>query len=179
MILPHLKPGNLVVLESTSPPRTTAELVLPILERSGLRAGADFSLVYCPERVLPGQILKELVENARVVGGITPASAQAGRELYASFVTGEIYLTDATTAEMVKLMENTYRDVNIAIANQFFQAGGSLWGGCVGSNFAGQPPSACENSQPGAGRWRALHQRRSVVFCRSRAGPGLFDLHRA
>ena len=119
MILPHLKPGNLVVLESTSPPRTTAELVLPILERSGLRAGADFSLVYCPERVLPGQILKELVENARVVGGITPASARAGRELYASFVTGEIYLTDATTAEMVKLMENTYRDVNIAIANQF------------------------------------------------------------
>ena len=119
MILPHLKPGNVVVLESTSPPRTTAELVLPILERSGLRAGVDFSLVYCPERVLPGQILKELVENARVVGGINPSSAEAGRELYASFVKGEIYLTDATTAELVKLMENTYRDVNIAIANEF------------------------------------------------------------
>jgi UDP-N-acetyl-D-mannosaminuronic acid dehydrogenase len=119
MILPHLKPGNIVVLESTSPPRTTVELVQPILERSGLRAGLDFSLVYCPERVLPGQILNELVENARVVGGITHASAEAGRDLYASFVTGEIYLTDATTAEMVKLMENTYRDVNIAIANEF------------------------------------------------------------
>lgn len=119
MILPHLQPGNVVVLESTSPPRTTVELVLPILERSGLRAGSDFWLVYCPERVLPGQILKELVENARVVGGINPASAEAGRALYASFVTGEIFLTDATTAEMVKLMENTYRDVNIAIANEF------------------------------------------------------------
>jgi UDP-N-acetyl-D-mannosaminuronic acid dehydrogenase len=119
MILPHLKPGNLVILESTSPPRTTVELLAPILERSGLRAGVDFSLVYCPERVLPGQILKELVENARVVGGITPASALAGRDLYSSFVTGEIHLTDATTAEMVKVMENTYRDVNIAIANEF------------------------------------------------------------
>lgn len=119
MILPHLRPKNLVVLESTSPPHTTVELVLPILERSGLRAGVDFSLVYCPERVLPGHILKELVENARVVGGINSSSSEAGRELYASFVKGEIYLTDATTAEMVKLMENTYRDVNIAIANEF------------------------------------------------------------
>lgn len=119
MILPHLKKGNLVVLESTSPPRTTVELVQPILERSGLKAGVDFFLVYCPERVLPGQILKELVENARVVGGINQLSAQAGRDLYTSFVTGDIYLTDATTAEMVKLMENTYRDVNIAIANEF------------------------------------------------------------
>jgi UDP-N-acetyl-D-mannosaminuronic acid dehydrogenase len=119
MILANLKPGNVVVLESTSPPLTTAELVLPILERSGLRVGEDFSLVYCPERVLPGQILRELVENARVVGGITPECAKAGRDLYASFVKGEIFLTDATTAEMVKLMENTYRDVNIAIANEF------------------------------------------------------------
>ena len=118
-IVPHLQQGNLVVLESTSPPRTTTDLVAPILEKSGLKAGIDFHLVYSPERVLPGQILRELVENARVIGGITPESAQAGRDLYTAFVKGEIILTDATTAEMVKLMENTYRDVNIAIANEF------------------------------------------------------------
>ena len=118
-ILPHLKPGNLVMLESTCPPRTTLDLVAPILERSGLRAGVDFLLAYSPERVLPGRILQELTENARVIGGVTPASAEAGRELYALFVRGEIVLTDATTAEMVKLMENTSRDVSIAIANEF------------------------------------------------------------
>lgn len=118
-IVPHLKQGNLVVLESTSPPRTTVDIVLPILERSGLKAGVDFCLAYSPERVLPGQILRELVENARVMGGIDPASAEAGRDLYQTFVRGEIILTSATTAEMVKLMENTYRDVNIAIANEF------------------------------------------------------------
>lgn len=118
-ILPHLRSGNLVVLESTSPPRTTVDLVLPILERSGLKAGVDFALAYSPERVLPGQILRELVENARVIGGITPESAQTACDLYASFVRGQIFQTDATTAEMVKLMENTYRDVNIAIAMEF------------------------------------------------------------
>ena len=118
-ITPHLQKGNLVVLESTSPPRTTVDLIVPILEKSGLKAGVDFHLVYSPERVLPGQILRELIENARVVGGITPECAQAGYELYATFVKGQIIKTNATTAEMVKLMENTYRDVNIAIANEF------------------------------------------------------------
>jgi len=118
-IVPFLRKGNLVVLESTSPPRTTADLVAPILERSGLKAGTDFHLAYSPERVLPGQIMRELIENARVIGGVTPESAKAGRDLYATFVKGQIVQTDATTAEMVKLMENTYRDVNIAIANEF------------------------------------------------------------
>jgi UDP-N-acetyl-D-mannosaminuronic acid dehydrogenase len=118
-IVPHLRKGNLVVLESTSPPRTTTDLVIPILERSGLQAGRDFMVAYSPERVLPGQILIELISNARVIGGINKASAEAGRDLYATFVKGNIILTDATTAEMVKLMENTYRDVNIAIANEF------------------------------------------------------------
>ncbi len=118
-IVPYLRRGNLVILEATSPPRTTVDVVAPILERSGLKAGADFHLAYSPERVLPGQILRELIENARVIGGIDRPSAEAGRDLYATFVRGEIYLTDATTAEMVKLMENTYRDVNIAIANTF------------------------------------------------------------
>ncbi len=118
-IVPCLRKGNLVVLESTSPPRTTVDLVRPILERSGLAAGRDFHLAYSPERVLPGQILRELIENARVIGGVTPESAQAGRDLYAAFAKGQIVLTDATTAEMVKLMENTTRDVNIALANEF------------------------------------------------------------
>ena len=120
-IVPHLQPGNLVVLESTSPPMTTQKLVAPILEKSGLKAGKDFYLAYTPERVLPGQIIRELVENARVIGGINAVSAEAARDLYSTFVKGEIILTDATTAEMVKLMENTSRDVNIAIANEFFR----------------------------------------------------------
>lgn len=118
-IVPFLKKGNLVILESTSPPRTTTDLVAPILEKSSLKAGVDFHLCYSPERVLPGQILRELIENSRVIGGVTPESAIAGADLYSVFVKGQIVKTDATTAEMVKLMENTYRDVNIAIANEF------------------------------------------------------------
>jgi UDP-N-acetyl-D-mannosaminuronic acid dehydrogenase len=107
------------MLESTSPPLTTLKVVAPILEKSGLKAGQDFYLAYSPERVFPGQILRELIENDHVIGGVDPASAQAGRDLYQTFVQGEILLTDATTAEMVKLMENTYRDINVAIANEF------------------------------------------------------------
>lgn len=118
-IVPHLKKGNLVMLESTSPPRTTVDIVAPILEQSGLKAGQDFLLAYTPERVLPGQIVKELATNPRVIGGIDDASTKAGKALYKTFVTGDIILTDATTAEMVKLMENTTRDINIAIANEF------------------------------------------------------------
>jgi UDP-N-acetyl-D-mannosaminuronic acid dehydrogenase len=87
-IVPHLRKGNLVILESTSPPRTTIGLIAPILERSKLKAGSDFFLCYSPERVLPGQIMSELIENARVIGGITPESAKAGHELYATFVKG-------------------------------------------------------------------------------------------
>jgi len=118
-IVPVLREGNLVILESTSPPLTTTGLVGPILEECGLKAGKDFNLCYSPERVLPGQILQELVHNDRIIGGIDQKSAEAGRDLYATFVKGQIHLTDATTAEMVKLMENTYRDINIAIANEF------------------------------------------------------------
>ena len=69
-VVPHLRKGNLVVLESTSPPRTTTDILVPILEKSGLKAGSDFYVAYSPERVLPGQILRELIENARVIGGI-------------------------------------------------------------------------------------------------------------
>ena len=118
-VVPYLRKGNVVILESTSPPRTTIDLVAPILEKSNLKAGIDFHLCYSPERVLPGQILRELIENSRVIGGVTPESAKAGADLYSIFVIGQIIQTDATTAEMVKLMENTYRDVNIAVANEF------------------------------------------------------------
>jgi len=130
-IVPHLRPGNLVMLESTCPPGTTLGTLGPILEKSGLKAGAEFLLAYTPERALPGKLLQELVENARVIGGIDRRSAEAGSELYRTFVRGEILLTDATTAEMVKLMENTSRDVNIALANEFSrlaeQIGVDVW----------------------------------------------------
>jgi UDP-N-acetyl-D-mannosaminuronic acid dehydrogenase len=125
-IVPVLQRGNLVVLESTSPPRTTTDVVAPILQQAGLAAGKDFLLAYSPERVLPGHILQELVENPRVIGGVDRASAEAGRDLYAAFVRGEIVLTDATTAETVKLIENTFRDVNIALANELSRVCASL-----------------------------------------------------
>jgi UDP-N-acetyl-D-mannosaminuronic acid dehydrogenase len=130
-IVPHLRKGNLVILESTSPPGTTANVVAPILEKSGLKAGADFHLAHTPERVLPGQIMKELIDNDRIIGGIDQASAEAAMRLYRVFVEGEIFLTDATTAEMAKLIENTYRDVNIAFSNEIARIceklGVSVW----------------------------------------------------
>lgn len=118
-IVPHLRPGNLVILESTSPPGATRNILAPILGKSGLDPEKDLLVVHSPERVLPGRILVELVENARVIGGLTREAAEAACELYSVFVQGEIHITDATVAEMVKLMENTFRDVNIALANEF------------------------------------------------------------
>ena len=118
-IAPLLKYGDLVVLESTVPPGTTAGMFASILAKSGLDPITDIHVVHSPERVLPGRILEELVSNDRVIGGLTPKAAQIAQELYSSFVQGKIYLADATSAEMVKLMENTFRDVNIALANEF------------------------------------------------------------
>ncbi|MBI4284245.1 MAG: nucleotide sugar dehydrogenase [Chloroflexi bacterium] len=117
-IVPYLGKGNLVVLESTVPPGTTKNIVLPILRRASTAGDGEVYLAHAPERVLPGNILWELVQNSRVIGGIDPTSAKVAQELYRSFVEGEIYLTDATTAETVKVMENAYRDVNIAFANE-------------------------------------------------------------
>lgn len=111
--------GNLVILESTVPPGTTNNVLRPILEESGLVAGSDFCLAHCPERVLPGNLLKELIQNDRIIGGIDERSQLMAKKIYESFVEGNIYLTDAVTAEFVKLMENTYRAVNIALANEF------------------------------------------------------------
>ena len=112
-IKPHLNDGNLIIIESTVPPRTTERIY------QYLNNGRKIYMAYCPERVLPGKILKELVENDRIIGGVNRESAELAKEIYSSFVDGNIYITDSTTAEMVKLMENTYRDVNIALANEF------------------------------------------------------------
>ena len=117
-IVPYLARGNLVVLESTSPPGTTRDLVARIIAEAGFNVGNEIYVAHCPERVLPGQILKEAVGNDRVIGGIDAKSAEVAKELYESFVAGDIFLTDATTAEMCKLTENSYRDVNIAFANE-------------------------------------------------------------
>jgi UDP-N-acetyl-D-mannosaminuronic acid dehydrogenase len=117
-ILPLVKKGDLVILESTSPPGTTRDRIAPVLAETGLKIGEELHLAHCPERVLPGKILRELIENARIIGGITEESAKITEELYRGIVEGPMYLTDCTTAEMSKIMENTYRDVNIALANE-------------------------------------------------------------
>ncbi len=117
-ICPYVKPGNLVILESTSPVGTTDEIVARILTEHGHHVGTDVFVAHCPERVLPGRILVELVENDRVVGGINEASTQVAVAFYEEFVRGEVLATTAKTAEMVKLTENSFRDVNIAFANE-------------------------------------------------------------
>lgn len=117
-IIPFLKEGNTVIVESTIPPRTINDVVAPIIRESGWLPGEDIYLAHCPERVLPGRILIELVENTRIVGGINEVSAQKAADVYRSFVKGDILVTTAVSAEMSKLMENTYRDVNIALANE-------------------------------------------------------------
>ena len=117
-IVPFLEKGNIVVLESTSPPGTTEDIIAPILSKSGLVVGEELFVAHSPERVLPGKIIQELVENDRIIGGINEKSTQLVKEVYEIFVEGEIFTTDSKTAEMTKLMENTYRDVNIALANE-------------------------------------------------------------
>jgi UDP-N-acetyl-D-mannosaminuronic acid dehydrogenase len=117
-LLPFLRPGNLVVVESTIPPLTTERIIKPILERSAHRVGHDILLAHCPERVLPGNIMSEAVFNARVIGGIDDRSTQRAVELFATFVKGKLCPTNDRTAEFVKLIENSYRDVNVAFANQ-------------------------------------------------------------
>lgn len=117
-IVPFVRRGNLIILESTSPVGTTIDVVAEGLKLTNLRVGEDIFVAHCPERVLPGRILSELVENDRIVGGINDASTEAASDFYAEFVRGEVLRTDASTAEMTKLVENTFRDVNIAFANE-------------------------------------------------------------
>ena len=117
-VLPFVKKGNVIIVESTIAPRSMNDHVKPLVEAAGFTVGEDIFLVHCPERVLPGQILHELIHNNRIVGGVTEACSEAGAKVYGLFVEGEIIKTDAKTAEMSKLMENTFRDVNIALANE-------------------------------------------------------------
>lgn len=117
MIFPHLKAGNLVILESTVSPCASEKVVIPILKKSGLKVG-EFLYAHCPERAIPGKTLYEMVHNDRIVGGIDAKSSEVTCDIYASYVTGHIHLTDTKTAEFVKLTENTFRDVNIAFANE-------------------------------------------------------------
>lgn len=117
-ILPYLNNGNIVIVESTVPPRTMNDVVAPILESQGWAVGEEIYLAHCPERVLPGRILAELVENTRIIGGINHKSAEIAAQVYRGFVTGKIHITSAINAEMSKLMENTFRDVNIALSNE-------------------------------------------------------------
>ena len=116
-IAPHVRPGNLVILESTSPVGTTARLVADGLRAAGVDPG-DVHVAHCPERVLPGRILVELIQNDRIVGGVDEAATAAAAAFYREFVNGEVLETTAATAELAKLAENTYRDVNIALANE-------------------------------------------------------------
>lgn len=120
-IVPFVKKGNLVILESTVPPKTVEDVMLPELRKTGLAIDTDIHVAHSPERVIPGRIFEELINNDRIVGGVTPEAAALTKELYETFVEGTIHLTDATTAELVKVMENTYRDVNIAFANELAQ----------------------------------------------------------
>lgn len=124
-IAPLLKPGNLVILESTSPVGTTGMLAeLLAQERpdlsfpQGAGESADICVAYCPERIIPGQMLKELVENDRIIGGMTPRCAERAAAVYKTFVRGVCHISTDRTAEMVKLTENAFRDVNIAFANE-------------------------------------------------------------
>ncbi|WP_129788037.1 UDP-N-acetyl-D-mannosamine dehydrogenase [Promicromonospora panici] len=124
VLAPTLTGGELVILESTSPPGATRQMAGWILDERpdlSLDAADDKPMIhvaYCPERVLPGRVMVELVTNDRIMGGLTPEAAERARDLYQVFCQGEILLTDSVTAEMTKLVENSFRDVNIAFANE-------------------------------------------------------------
>ncbi len=118
-LCPHLSPGDLVILESTSPVGTTERVAARIAQKRPELTEADRVFVaHCPERVLPGHILRELIENDRIVGGVDGPSTDAAVRFYETFVSGEVIATNARTAEMCKLTENSYRDTNIAFANE-------------------------------------------------------------
>jgi len=114
----YLKPGNLVIIESTITPGTCEKIAVPILENSNLIVGKDIFLAHCPERAIPGRTFIEMIHNDRIIGGFDQKSTDLTEEIYRSFVKGNIYKTNIRTAEFVKLIENTFRDVNIALANE-------------------------------------------------------------
>ena len=149
-ILPLLKKGDLYIIESTSPIGTTEKMAeLIYQERPELKG--NVSIAYCPERVLPGNVLYELVHNDRVIGGIDEASTEKAIQFYSTFVKGELHKTNARTAEMCKLTENSSRDVQIAFANELSlicdKAGINVW---ELINLANKHPRV-NILQPGAG----------------------------
>ncbi len=110
--------GKLIIVESTLPPGTTHDVIVPILESSGCKAGEDFLLVYSPERAMPTRLLQEIGSNPRIIGGISEESSELAKHVYSDITSGELVITNIETAELVKVLENTYRDVNIALANE-------------------------------------------------------------
>ncbi len=152
MIATKLKKQDLVVLESTVPPGASERIVIPILEKSGL-SGSDFFYAHCPERAIPGNTIHEMVHNDRIIGGTNPESGMRARELYSSFVQGSIFLTNVRNAEFIKLLENTYRDVNIALANELAkiaeESGINIWNAIKLANK--HPRCTIHNPGPGVG----------------------------
>jgi UDP-N-acetyl-D-mannosaminuronic acid dehydrogenase len=122
LIRPKFKEGNLIVVESTVGPLDCAEHIIPEIGRWNIK----FRFAHCTERAIPGNTLYEMVHNSRVVGGLDDESKVMAKELYASFTKGELYITDPTTAAVCKVMENTYRSVNIALANEFAKLSSGL-----------------------------------------------------
>ena len=151
-IVPHLRKGNLVILESTVPPGTSERVVIPRLEKSGVRIG-EFLYAHCPERAIPGHTIQEMSENSRIIGGYDRDSIDRATSIYQTIVRGQIYQTDIRTAEFVKLMENTCRDVNIALANEFAQlaeeCGINVWEAITLANK--HPRVSILNPGPGVG----------------------------
>ncbi|OED29970.1 nucleotide sugar dehydrogenase [Methanosphaera sp. WGK6] len=125
-IIPYIKKEDIIIIESTIAPLSTETVIKPLFEKEGYVIGEDLYLAHCPERVLPGNILEELVHNSRIIGGITPQCTRKATEVYKIFVEGEIIETEAKIAELSKCMENTYRDVNIALANELVKIGAKL-----------------------------------------------------
>lgn len=117
-VLEVCKKGTIIVIESTISPRTIDRFIRPLVKEVGLTIGEDVHLVHAPERILPGQMIKELQSNARTIGADTPEIAEKVKEVYATFCKGEIVCTDIRTAEMTKVVENTFRAINIAYANE-------------------------------------------------------------
>ena len=150
-ILPYVEKGNTVIVESTIAPKSMDDVVKPLFEKEGYVIGEDIYLAHCPERVLPGRILYELRNNNRIVGGITPACTEHAAEVYGTFVEGEIIKTEAKTAELSKCMENTFRDVNIALANELAKICYELDVNCLDViNMANKHPRV-NIHQPGPG----------------------------
>jgi UDP-N-acetyl-D-mannosaminuronic acid dehydrogenase len=150
-LVPLIKRGDMVILESTSPVSTTRKVIGGILAETDLDILSDLDLCYCPERVFPGNSLNEIVHNNRVVGGLTPRAARRAHDFYKSFCHGAIAETNAEAAEFSKLAENTFRDVNIALANSFAriaEAAGIDVGEVI--EIANQHPRV-EIHQPGSG----------------------------